>query len=314
MADSIRVLHNADIDAFLPSLDVPGILEKTFAALHEGRVAQPPQSLTLFPENRGDVITYQGVLGHFDVFGAKLSPYIPADGGAIITAWTLLMSMETGQPLVLCDAGRLTLERTAATTSVAVRKLARPESRILGVIGSGAQAFAHLRYVLPLRNWEEVRVYSPHLIAKADKAAQFTALDPRIRVLGSAAACADSADVLLLTTASGAPVIDSAAIGQQTLVTSISTNVARAHEIDPAMLPHMDVYCDYAATSPESAGEMVLATEAGIWSKERILGDLPALCTASCPLPAYDKPVFFRSIGLGIEDIAIAYAIYKASL
>lgn len=307
----IPVLHESELNVYLRDVNVTEILERTFAAQHEGKVVQPAQTLTLFPEDRGDFITYLGVLSHFDVFGAKLSPYIPTGGAPIITAWTMLMSMKTGLPLLLCDSGRLTAERTAAATCLAVKKLAKTEARVLAVIGSGAIAAAHIRHAVGVREWSEIRVFSPRLAGNAARQGELGALSDRVLISASARDCVKGADVVMLATSSGKPVLDPADIGKAALITSISTNVARAHEIDPALLPDMDVYCDYKATTPDSAGEMVLAAESGKWSRERIKGDLADLCGGGIPAPAYDRHVFFRSIGLGIEDVAIAYAIYK---
>lgn len=307
---NLLILADDDLDAYLAKIDTQSILEETFAALAKGQVAQPPQSLTLFPEDRGDFITYLGVLSHFDVFGGKLSPYIPTGGAPIITAWTMLMSMKTGLPLLLCDSGRLTTERTAAT-ALAVNKLAPKNAKILAVIGSGKLAQAHLKHTLSLRDWQEIRVFSPSLSGSLAKQEAFRKLDPRVLCAPGPKECVSGADVVMLVTSSGKPVLNAADIGKNALITSISTNVARAHEIDPALLAGMDVYCDYKATTPDSAGEMVIAAESGSWSKDAIKGDLADLCAGVAPLPAYDKPVFFRSIGLGIEDVAVAYAIYK---
>ncbi len=311
MPNTLPVLTNTDIDAFLERIDVAAVLEESFAALHRGQVVQPPQTLTLFPEDRGDCITYMGVLGHVDVFGAKLSPYIPTGGAPIVTAWTMLMSMKTGQPLLVCDSARLTRERTAATTALAVNKLARADSSVLAVIGSGSLALAHVRHSLGLRAWKEIRVFSPSLATAQDKHKAFSALDPRVRLCASAQECVTQADVVMLVTSAAKPVIDIAHIGKAALVTSVSTNAPKAHEIDPAQLAGMDVYCDYKRTTPDSAGEMQLAAQAGTWTKEQIRGDLADLCAGACPLPDYSRTVFFRSIGLGIEDVAIAYALYK---
>ena len=311
MLHTVAILDDSQIDTYLEKIDVPTVLEQTFAALHRGEVVQPPQSLTLFPADRGDCITYQGVLGHCNAFGAKLSPYIPTGGAPIITAWTMLMSMETGLPLLLCDSGRLTRERTAATTALAIDKLAPAKARVLAMIGSGDLAKAHLRYAGKLRQWEEIRVFSPNLGANSARQEALKALDPRVAIAHSAETCTAGADVVMLVTSSGKPVLAADCIGKGMLVTSISTNVAKAHEIDPACLGGMDVYCDYQATTPSSAGEMVLATASGKWVPEKIRGDLAGLCAGACPLPDYTRPVFFRSIGLGIEDIAMAHALYK---
>jgi L-arginine dehydrogenase len=116
----------------------------------------------------------------------------------------------------------------------------------------------------------------------------------------------------MLCTSSPKPVLQTEILGQPTLITSISTNAYRAHEIAPQELPKMDVYCDYRHTTPLAAGEMVIAAERGCWSPRDLLGDLAELASGEAPLPRYDRHVFFRSIGLGLEDVAVSLEIYKA--
>ncbi|MFP4826822.1 ornithine cyclodeaminase family protein [Paraburkholderia sp. BR10879] len=307
------VVDAAQVRAALPSLDVRGELARLFASLGRGDAVQPPQTLTLFPKQAGDFITYLGVLAEAGVFGAKLSPYIVGAEGQppIITAWTALMSMKTGQPLMWCDSALLTTERTAGTTALAVDHLAPREAKRLAVIGSGAVALAHLRHVAPLRAWESIRVFSPKLAGDAQRQAELRALDARASVAQTPDACVHDADVVMLCTSSGKPVLALDTLTKPALITSISTNVAHAHEIDPAALLSLDVYCDYRRTTPQSAGEMVLAAREHGWSPDAIAGDLAELANDACPRPAYARHAFFRSIGLGLEDIAVANALYK---
>nr|WP_069262114.1 ornithine cyclodeaminase family protein [Paraburkholderia nodosa] len=307
------VVDAAQVRAALPSLDVRGELARLFASLGRGDAVQPPQTLTLFPKQAGDFITYLGVLAEAGVFGAKLSPYIVGAEGQppIITAWTALMSMKTGQPLMWCDSALLTTERTAGTTALAVDHLASREAKRLAVIGSGAVALAHLRHVAPLRAWESIRVFSPKLAGDAQRQAELRALDARASVAQTPDACVHDADVVMLCTSSGKPVLALDTLTKPALITSISTNVAHAHEIDPAALPSLDVYCDYRHTTPQSAGEMVLAAREHGWSPDAIAGDLAELANDACPRPAYARHAFFRSIGLGLEDIAVANALYE---
>ncbi|SEJ05030.1 ornithine cyclodeaminase family protein [Paraburkholderia diazotrophica] len=294
----------------LPALDVRGALTAMFRALASAEAVQPPQTLTLFPNGAGDFITYLGALADAKVFGAKLSPYIVTGGKPIITAWTALMSMETGQPLMWCDAGLLTTERTAGTTALAVDRLARADATRLAIVGAGAVALAHLRHVAPLRAWESIRVWSPGLVNDDAKRAALETADARAVASASIDDCVRDADVVMLCTSSGTPVLPRDALTKPALITSISTNAANAHEIDPAWLPEMDVYCDYRATTPGSAGEMKLAAQHG-WSADKLKGDLPSLVTGTCGKPGYERHVFFRSIGLGLEDVAIASELYR---
>ena len=307
------VLDAEAIASLLPNVDVLQELRTLFTELGQEQAVQPAQTLTLFPQDKGDFITYQGAQSGAAVFGAKLSPYLVTSGAPIITAWTLLMSMETGQPLLLCDAGALTTERTAATTALAVDLLTGNSASSLAIIGAGAVAKAHWRHVSKLRDWNKVTIYSPNLANNTANRADWNALCSDIVFAESAEAAVVDAEVVMLCTSSGTPVLKTDALLPNTLVTSISTNVANAHEIAPEFLNSAQVYCDYRKTTPPSAGEMVLAAQDHGWNAEDIKGDLAELATETCALPKTGAPVFFRSIGLGLEDIAIANAVYRAA-
>ena len=309
--DAPAILNAAAVAALLPQLDVQAELRALFKAVGPGKAVQPAQTVTEFPGKNGDFITYMGADEDGGVFGAKLSPYIVTDGAPIITAWTALMSIQTGQPLVWCDAGQLTTERTAGTTALAVEHLAPAGARSLAIIGSGAVALAHLRHVKGLRNWSQITVYSPSLRSDPDKQVKWRELSEGLNFAQDAKSCIAGADVVMLCTSSGTPVIDPTDIGKPALVTSISTNAPNAHEVPPAFLQDADVYCDYAPTTPGAAAEMRLATAQNGWSPEAIKGDLAKLASGEGPLPAYDKSAYFRSVGLGLEDIAMAYGIWK---
>lgn len=305
-----RVIDQTEAELLLARIDVHQAMRAMFASLAEGRAVQPAQQLVEFPGG-GDFINYLGVLADEGVYGVKTSPYIPGPQGATVTAWTLLMSMRSGQPLLLCDAKSLTTARTAATTALAVEELAPAGATRLAIIGSGPVARAHLHYAKGLRDWQDIRLHSPRLAAEsAARHAELRAQDPRLQLCASQEEAVADAEVILLCTSSAGPVLDPLSLGRNVLVTSISTNAPRAHEIPPASLAGMDVYCDYRATTPGSAGEMLLASESG-WNRNLIRGDLAELVSGLAAKPDYSRPVFFRSIGLGLEDMALANALHR---
>ncbi|WP_118184431.1 ornithine cyclodeaminase family protein [Paraburkholderia phosphatilytica] len=304
------IVRHDEVREALPHLDVRGALTRMFLALAGGNAVQPPQTLSLFPRGAGDFITYLGAVADAAVFGAKLSPYIVAGSKPVITAWTALMSMENGQPLMWCDAGLLTVERTAGTTALAVDRLAATSACRLAIVGAGAVGQAHLRHLAPLRAWESIDVFSPGLADDEAKRAQVTALDRRVRIAKQLEDCVRDADVVALCTSSGQPVLADGMLSKPALVTSISTNAADAHEIPPTWLAAMDVYCDYRETTPESAGEMKLARERHGWSAQSVRGDLAELVAGTAARPSGERHALFRSIGLGLEDVAIAYALF----
>lgn len=311
MSSTPYVITQPQARELLAQVDVPQILRKLFRDLAAGQAVQPAQQLVEFPKGAGDFINYLGVLAEDGVYGVKTSPYIVREQGPLVTAWTLLMSMQTGEPLLLCDAGELTTARTAATTAVAVDALAPLNANRLAIIGSGKVALAHLHYVKGLRNWESIHLFSPNLSDLSPEAvAQIKSLDPRLTLVDTREAAVQDADVIMLCTSSAGPVIDPSSLTKPALITSISTNAPRAHEVPPQSLNDMQVFCDYRLTTPGSAGEMLIAGEQHGWGASAIVGDLPDLISGKVQRPGYDRHVFFRSIGLGLEDIALANAIY----
>lgn len=310
MSTTPYVIDQHQARELLARIDVPQILRKLFRDLAAGNAVQPAQQLVEFPQGAGDFINYLGVLAEDGVYGVKTSPYIVREQGALVTAWTLLMSMKTGQPLLLCDAGELTTARTAATTAVAVDALAPLDVTRLAIIGSGKVAQAHLHYVKSLRDWQSISLYSPSLAADAQTQALLKAITPNLKITDRREAALAEADVIMLCTSSAGPVIDPAELSKPALITSISTNAPRAHEVPPQSLNDMQVFCDYRLTTPGSAGEMLIASEQHGWSKDSIVGDLSDLLSEKVQRPDYDRHVFFRSIGLGLEDIALANAVY----
>ncbi|MGY2192731.1 ornithine cyclodeaminase family protein [Pseudomonas pergaminensis] len=312
MSSSPHVIHSAQARELLAQVDVPQILRKLFRDLAAGQAVQPAQQWVEFPHAAGDFINYLGVLAEDGVYGVKTSPYIVREQGPLVTAWTLLMSMQTGQPVLLCDAGELTTSRTAATTALAVDALAPLAARRLAIIGSGKVAQAHLHYVKGFRDWQSISVFSPSLVnASADAIAHIKHLDPRVNITHSCEAAVADADVILLCTSSAGPVLDPIRLSKPALITSISTNAPRAHEVPPQSLSAMQVFCDYRQTTPGSAGEMLIAAEQHGWDPRTVVGDLPELLSEQVPRPTYDRHVFFRSIGLGLEDIALAHALWR---
>jgi L-arginine dehydrogenase len=303
------ILAAADVARLSGRVVAMEVMREAFRSLGGGTAVQPPQTLTLLPQGAGDFITYLGVLAEAKVFGAKLSPYLSRPGGGFVTAWTLLMSMETGQPILLCDSKQLTVERTAATTALAVDLLAPQSAARLSVIGAGPVAKAHIRHIRRLRRWRDIRIYSRNVARSPEGGEVMASLDDRIQLETTLHRAVDDADVVLLCTSSGTSIIDPMNLRKPALITSISTNAPKAHEVPPGSLGNMDVYCDYRATTPSSAGEMQLAATEYGWSATGVVGDLPELTMESAALPSYDRHVFFRSIGLGLEDVAMAHAL-----
>ena len=311
----VAILDAEMVAAHVDPAGIKAAVARGFAALARGLAVQPLQTLVPLPDANGDFIIYSAADYDCGLIGVKVSPYLVKRGqthGDPVTAYTLLISLENGEPVALCDSLALTAHRTAATTSLAVDHLIGSRTRILAVIGAGPLARLHLRYELLSRKWEEIRVFSPGLAAEPARIRAWSDVEAmgRLKVCASVRDALADADAVMLCTSSGVPVIALDWLSPDVVVTSISTNASLAHEIAPQALSAFQVFCDLRSTAPHQAGEMILAARDHAWRSETIVAVLSELLSGQRK-GVREGRRFFRSTGLGIADVAAAAFVQR---
>jgi ornithine cyclodeaminase len=107
--------------------------------------------IELMPTSDGRLYSFKYVNGH---------PKNTAEGLLTVTAFGVLSDVETGYPLLLSEMTFMTALRTAAMSAMAARRMARPDSRVMALIGNGAQsefqaiAFNHMLGIRELRLYD----------------------------------------------------------------------------------------------------------------------------------------------------------------
>lgn len=307
-------IDNAKLD--MPSPErVLAALREAFRGLASGDCVQPSQTVIVLPDNQGDCIYYSAYVGSAAAIGVKASPYLEArlDAGLPpVTAYTLVLDAVDGTPRLLVDSVTLTIERTAATTLLAVEQLTG--SRVpatIGIVGTGSIGRGHARYARMLFPRAKIMMFSPTAATDNqdgdERRATIVAEVPQATVVSSLEEAIATSDVVMLCTSSGTPVVDIDRLPATCLVTSVGTNVPDAHELDWRRLPEFMVYCDYRETCPNTAGDMRLAQDAGVWRADSVRADLPELLTGARPDVTGRR--YFRATGLAVEDITIATLI-----
>ena len=126
------------------ALEWDPLIDAMEAALRDfssGKVLQPVRSVLTIEEGR----RYLGVMpaAEEEAMGVKLVSFYPANAGKGVAthhAMILLMRPDTGEPMAAMDGTLITEMRTAAVSAAVTRRTARPDSRILAILGSGVQA------------------------------------------------------------------------------------------------------------------------------------------------------------------------------
>ncbi len=286
-------------------------MELALGAYSAGRVAQPVRTVLEVGADRAFFGLMPAALDEPAAVGAKLVTVYHRNherGLPSHLASIVLLDPSTGAVMALMDGRYITEARTAAVSAVSVKHLARPDARVLAIVGSGVQARSHLDAIRHVRKLSEVRVWSPnktHRDAFAAEASAATGL--AVRAMPSAAEAVRDADVIVLATASKTPVIDDADVREGTHIAAVGACRPTEREMPTSLVARSRVYVDSRAGALKEAGELLLPISEGAITESHIageLGDLAAGRTGGRQSAA--EVTIFKSLGMAAEDIVAA--------
>jgi len=169
-------------------------------------------------------------------------------GQPTVMAFGALADVETGYPTLLAELTLTTAFRTAATSAVAAQALARPESRIMGMIGCGAQSEFQALAFHTLLSVEELRLFDidKHATAKlASHLSRFSGL--RVAAVESATAAVNGADIITTCTAdkSRATILTPGMVAPGTHINALGGDCPGKTELHPDVLRNARIIVEY---------------------------------------------------------------------
>jgi ornithine cyclodeaminase len=243
--------------------------------------------------------------------GLKLgtvAPDNPARELPRIQALYVLVDRETLTPVALLDGTALTTLRTPAVSAVAVRHLAPADARHLLVFGSGPQAWGHVHALRAVRPVQQVTVVgrdrgrAEQLVARLDT----EGLDARV---GDGTEVSE-ADLVVCATTATSPLFDGTAVKPGACVVAVGSHEPDRREVDSALLGRAaqggGVVVETRDVALREAGDVVLALGEGALSADQLveLGDVVRREPGA-------GPSFFKSVGMGWEDLVVAEAVLQ---
>jgi ornithine cyclodeaminase/alanine dehydrogenase-like protein (mu-crystallin family) len=271
-------------------------MARALADLSAGGVVQPVRSIVPVAPHQG----FFGVMpAYTGVLGAKLVTFYPHNEGIPTHhAVILLFRPETGEPLAIMDGRLITEMRTAAVSAVATQLLARPESSVLAILGSGVQAGSHLEALRLVRSFSEVRVFSPRNgRAFAERHGVKAASSPEEAVRG--------ADVVVVATSSKSPVLCGRWLSPGTHVNAVGAVRPDWRELDDEVLTRARLYVESREAAGLESGDVIAAREVVAELGEVVAGVRPGRQAA-------DEITLWKSVGVAVEDLAAAGLVYPA--
>ena len=302
----VRTLTGADVGRLLDVDALVDALAGAFAALSDGQVQAP--SRTQLASDQGLLLTMPAY-SPGGPSGVKLVSVFEENGHLGLPTHQAIVALfdeATGRPLALLDGTAITGVRTAAAAALSCRLVARPESRVLAIVGGGVQARSHIATLPRALPIEEIRVAS----AFPDEVPAIVALDPRARAAASIEEAVRGADVVALCTGSPTAVIDPAWIAPGTHVTSIGFRPP-AGELPTALAASGHLFVETRRAfepPPVGCGELVgLDPSSGTELGEVVLGRRPGRTSPG-------EITVYKAMGHAVEDLTAARLVFERAL
>jgi alanine dehydrogenase len=302
-----RFFDEDEVRARLRMSDLIDAMERALIEFSAGRVQQPVRTVLGFGTQDALFGLMPSYVASLPALGAKLVTVCPANtarGLDTHQAIIVMLNPETGVAVAILDGRYITEARTAAVSAVSARHLARKDARVLGILGSGVQARSHYEALRLVRQFSEVRAWSP----TRERLHKFAA-ETGARAMDSAEAVVRGADVVVTVTASSTPVIQSEWVADGTHVIAVGSCRPTQRELDPALVQRARLFVDSLAAALKEAGDVVMGIAEGRWTAAHIAGELGELPTRQNGR----EITVFKSLGLAVEDLFAAHLVLSAS-
>lgn len=309
----VRFLSREDVVRALPMADAIEAMKSAYGQLSAGQADMPLRG-RVAGKNDGITLVMPAHLQESAHLGVKIVSVFPKNTQQnlpIIHAMVLALDAETGQALALLEGGSLTAIRTGAGAGAATDILAREDSSVVGIIGSGVQAKTQLEAVCSARDIKLAYVYSP---TRANAEAFMSEMVTQswspdtIIVADSPEEAIREADIVCAATTSTSPVFDGSQLKAGTHINGVGSYRLDMIELDAITMQKSLIVVDSYEAVMEEAGEIVAAMKNGAIPEDGIHAELGEIINGKKSGRENDEQItFFKSVGVAVQDAISAH-------
>lgn len=293
--------------------DVTAILR----AKEQGQINSPHRIVLDFPERQASALYMPSADRANKISGVKIVtifPENPTHGKPTTQGVILLSDGNNGEHVAMMTASYLTRLRTGALSAIATDFLARTESRVLTIIGTGAMAFEQVLGILAVRPIEKIILVNrtPEKAERFGESLLAFGIEIPYTVETIVASAVQQADIICCATRSNEPVFHGEDLKPGTHINGVGSYLPTMREMDETTIlrAHKIVADDVAGVKSE-AGELIHSAASGAWSFDQLHGELGQLVVGDrAGREAETEITFFKSVGAAYFDLAVAKGVY----
>lgn len=223
-----------------------------------------------------------------------------------------LYEMSTGDLIALIEADYMGQLRTGAASGVATRHLARKNSCVAAILGTGGQARTQLEAVALVRKLDSARVYGRDAARREKFAQEMTQrLGFPVRSASSSSEAVQGADIVCTATTAANPVVSGADLAPGVHMNAIGANHSHKRELDDDAVNSADVIVvDSIEQSRQEAGDLIIAFGGDeiCWTGVKKLSDIVA--GKASGRTSDSEVTLFKSNGIASWDLAAAVRVF----
>ena len=313
------VVSAQEVEELLPMDECIDLMAGTLETLGRGEGINPLRTGMLLPDNVGLLGLMPSYLADPPAVGIKVVTVFPGNHGTEFDSHqgaVLLFEMENGSLLAVIDASSITAIRTAATSGLATRLLAREDAGDLALLGTGVQGRTHLEAMLAVRPMRRVRAWSPtpeRLERFADEQSSKHGIE--VEAAASAEDAVRGADIICTVSSAKEPILLGAWIEAGAHINAAGSSVKFTRELDTAAVVKSRLFVDRRESTLNEAGDFLFPKQEGAIDDDHIVGEIGEILLGDCAgRQSDDEITLFKSLGLGVEDLASAHHIYKKAV
>lgn len=231
-----------------------------------------------------------------------------------VNAVYLLSDAKTGIPLAMIDGTSLTAIRTACTSALAAKYLARKDARILLILGGGNVARQLIYAHTSVRDYTKILVWTRRPAAfGAFSIIQSDMPDIPIEPVENLETAVREADVISCATPSTTPLIHGEWLREGQHLDLIGSFKMNMRETDDMAVAKCRLYADSPHGALYESGDLGIPLKKGIINENDFIGDIVQLCRNEISGRQSDHEItLYKSVGMAIEDLAAAMFVYKS--
>ena len=316
MLDAATVVPADRVPALLPLSQCIDAVEGAFRDLARGQALQPLRTVLKLPDGESSFLVMPGATRSPSTLGCKLLTLFPGNHDLGIESHQgviVLFDPDDGSLAAIVDAAPVTALRTAASSALATRILAREDAGDLALLGSGVQAGAHLEAMQQVRPIRRVRVWSPNQARRERFAAARSAEGGQtVEPMESAYEAVDGADLICTVTSSPTPVLKGDWIRPGAHINAVGASTPETREVDTATVRRSRLYVDRRESALAEAGDLLIPIGEGAVDRDWIVGEIGEVLEGSSPgRRKPDEITLFKSLGMAVQDLVAAGVILE---